>query len=679
MIGAVIRKELATLWVTPVPYVAGALFHAALGLLAVDSFQARSQAVFQPVVPIAAFLLLIVVPILTMRLIADERRSGTLDVLLAIPVRPLPLMAGKWLAAFASVLVVLAPVMVHVVLLMWWGEPDAGPIVAGLIGLVLLSAATVAVGMVASSLTSSQPVAALSASFVLMAAWFVRPSTDSIALRTVTARLSLNERIRTFAAGGIDLGDTSFLVAVTAVALLAASASVFARRSGRPRSRRLAAMTAAAVLLMVVQWNVDEQRRVVDLTAERSLSLTEETLDIVRQIDQPVTITAFLRPDEPGRDQARSVLDRYEDANRRIQADVVDPDAAPGQLRRLGVDPVFGGVALEQGSEVEVVPAAIEQDLTLGLARLLRGELPRVCVTVGHGELDVDSTLPNGASQAVGRLTDNGYDVFAVDLLAGDALDGCGAVVVLAPATPLGADAVAAVEAHLDADGRLAVFAEPGFETGLEPLAQRAGIELLGGVVAEGDPGSVFSDDPTAPLVRRYSSASPIVRNLPPTFFVTVGGIEVSDDDPNDDPDGVAAGYDPVRLADSSPESLLIADISADETTATPGPITIAAASERSANVDGRVRRSRLAVVADGDVVSNAFVGEAGNSALLVQMIDWLTVDDDLVSVTSNLAQPRPLLFTDARRGYARLLTAGLVPGAFLLVGAFVFVVRRGR
>ena len=157
-------------------------------------------------------------------------------------------------------------------------------------------------------------------------------------------------------------------------------------------------------------------------------------------------------------------------------------------------------------------------------------------------------------------------------------------------------------------------------------------------MVAEGDPGSVTSDDPTAPLVRRYSSASTIVRNLPPTFFVTVGGIEVSDDDPA----AVDAGYDPVRLADSSPESLLIADISADETTATPGPITIAAASERSANVDGRVRRSRLAVVADGDVVSNAFVGEAGNSALLVQMIDWLTVDDDLVSVTSNLAQPRP-------------------------------------
>lgn len=672
MIAAVVRKELATLWVTPVPYVTGAVFHVALGLLAIDSFQARGQAVFQPVVPIAAFLLLIVVPILTMRLVADERRSGTLDLLLAIPVRPFPLMAGKWLAAFVTVLVVLAPVAMHVVLLAWWGEPDRGPIVAGLIGLVLLSAASVAVGMLASSLTSSQPVAAVSASFALLAAWFVRPSTDSVVLRTLTARLSLNERMRTFAAGGVDIGDTSFLLTATAVALVAASASVFALRGRRPAPLRFAVSGGIVVALVAVQWTIDEQRRVIDLTEESSLSLTAETLEIVRLIDRSVTITAFLRPDEPGRDQARAILDRYEDANRRIQADVVDPDSAPGELRRLGVDPVFGGVALEQGATVELVPAAIEQDLTLGLARLLRGDLPRVCVTTGHGELDVDSTLPNGASAAIGRLSENGYEVFSVDLLAGDPLDGCGAVLVLAPAVPLGADAVDAVESFLEADGRLAVFAETGFETGLERMTARAGIELLGGVVAEGDPASVFADDPTAPLVRRYSSASPIVRNLPPTFFVTVGGIEVSDD-PLD------SGYDPVRLADSSPESLLIADIAADETTATPGPVTIAAASERSANVDGQIRRSRLAVVADGDVVSNAFVGEAGNSALLVQMVDWLTVDDDLVSVTSNLAEPRPLLLTDARRGYARLLTAGLVPGAFLLAGAFVFVVRRGR
>lgn len=671
MIRAVVRKELATLWVTPIPYVTGAVFHAALGLLAVDSFQSRAQAVFQPVVPIAAFLLLVVVPIFTMRLVAEERRSGTLDVLLAIPVRPLPLIAGKWIAAFGSVVVVLLPVSLHAVLLAWWGDPDPGPIIAGLLGLLLLTAGAVALGILTSSLTGSQPVAALTASFVLLAGWFLRPATDSVTFRTVTARLSLNERIRTFAGGGVDLGDVSFFVALTVVPLLVAAALVFARRGRQPGTRAVAVLGLVAVVLVGLQWTIDEQRRVIDLTAESSLSLTDETIDIVGRIEEPVAITAFLRPDEPGRDEARAVLDRYEDRNRRIQASIVDPDEAPGELRRLGVDPVFGGVALEQGEAVEIVPSAIEQDLTLGLARLLRGDLPRVCVTAGHGELDTASRLPNGASSLVRLLADNGYETFTVDLLAGAPLDGCGAVLVLAPASTLGASAVASLTEHVEADGRVAVFAEPGFDSGLDSLLADAGLRLLQGVVAEGDPDSVFSGDPTAPLIRRYSSANPIVRNLPPTFFVTVGGIEVDDE--------VMSGYDPVRLADTSGSSVLVEDLAATDPTAIPGPITVAAASEKSANVDGQIRRSRVVVFADGDLVANSFIGEAGNSQFVVQTVDWLTVDDDLVSVSSNLAEPRPLLLTNARRDYARLLTVGLVPAVFLLAGGFVFFVRRGR
>lgn len=670
--GAVVRKELATLWVTPIPYVTGALFHAALGLLAVDTFQSRAQAVFQPVVPIAAFLLLVVVPIFTMRLIADERRSGTLDVLLAIPVRPLALIAGKWIAAFVSVVVLLVPVSLHAVLLAWWGDPDLGPVVSGMFGLALLAAAAVAVGILASSLTSSQPVAALTASFVLLAGWFLRPATDSVTFRTLTARLSLNERIRTFAGGGIDLGDASFLLALTAVPLLSAAALVFARRGRRPGTRPLVVIGLAAVLLLVAQWAVDEQRRVLDLTAESSLSLAAETLEVIDGVDEPVTVTVFLRPDEPGRDEARALLDRYEEHNRRIEASIVDPDDAPGEVRRLGVDPIFGGVALEMGDDLEIVPAPVEQDLTLGLARLLRGDLPRVCVTTGHGELDTGSTLPNGASSLVGMLTDNGYEVFVVDLLAGASLDGCGAVLVLAPATSLGAAAADELARHLDADGRVAVFAEPGFDIGLDPLLATAGLRVLPGIVAEGDPDSVFSGDPTAPLIRRYSSASPIVRNLPPSFFVTVGGIGVVDDE-------LASGYDPTRLADTSGSSVLVDDLTDEDASATPGPITVAAASERSGNVDGDIRRSRVVLVADGDVVANSFVTEAGNGQLLVQTVDWLTVDDDLVSVSSNLAEPRPLLLTSARRAYARLLTVGLVPAMFLVVGGFVFLVRRGR
>lgn len=671
MIGAVLRKELVTLWVSPVPYVTGAVLHVALGLLAVDTMQAREQAAFQPLVPIAGFLVLVAVPVLTMRVLADERRSGTLDVLLAVPVRALPLVVGKWLAVWITVLVVLTPLGFHVLLLSWWGDPDTGPVLTGLLGLALLAGAAVAVGVATSSLTSSQAVAALSSSFVLLLGWFLRPSSSSVSLRTVTARLSLNERLRSFAAGGIDSGDVTFLLALLVIGLFVAAAVVTVLGGRRPRRLAAAVLGATAVVIGVVQWNVDDRRRLVDLTEEQALTLSGQTREVLDALDHAVTITAFHRDDAPGRAEAAALLDRYEAANRRIDARVVDPGDVPGEVRRLGIDPTVGGVALESGDTVETVPSAIEQDLTLGLARLVRGELPTVCLARGHGELDPESELATGFSKGAGLLTDNGYELRSVDLLTGGVPDGCAALLVVGPSEHLGRS-LDRVDTYLeDTDGRVGVFLEPGFDSGLDGVLGDHGIEVLDGIVVEGDPESVFAGDPTAPLVRRYSSASPVVRNLAPTFFVTVGGLEVIDED--------VPGRTVARLADTSPGSLLVEDVTAAETEGTPGPITVAAASETSANRGGRPVRRRVVAVADTDVVSNAFVGEAANGRLLVQLTDWLTVDDDLVSVTANLAAPRPLVLTEARRDYARLLTAGLVPAAHLLAGAMVWALRRRR
>ncbi len=131
------------------------------------------------------------------------------------------------------------------------------------------------------------------------------------------------------------------------------------------------------------------------------------------------------------------------------------------------------------------------------------------------------------------------------------------------------------------------------------------------------------------------------------------------------------------RLADTGASSLLIEDPHADAGSARPGPITVMAAADDSQNIDGVVHRQRLVLVADADFASNAFVGEAGNARLLVQAVDWLTVDDALVSISSNLTEPRPLVLTDARRSYALALTAGIIPGLALVAGAFVWALRR--
>jgi len=668
MIWATVRKELVSLWTSPVPYVVGALVSGAVGVLFVDTLRAREQAVFQPMVPLAGFLILAVAPALSMRTLADESRSGTLDVLLASGASAARLVLAKWIATVVTLVALLLPLSVHAALLLWWGEPDVAPMVTGAIGLILLAALATAVGVAASSLTSSLPVAAMGSFVVLLLAWFIHPSPESASLRTLSARLSLSDRVRGLASGAIDTGSVAFFVTTTVVCLIVARAAVARRRADRHlRSVAVAAGLVAAVAL--TQAWVDDHDRLIDLTAGRTLSLSSETKSLLRALPASVDITAFISHDEPGRVEAVALLDRYERTHRNVTARVLDPLARPGEVQRLGIDPMVGGVALELGDEVELAAAVTEQDLTLALARLVRGELPRVCVTTGHGELDATSTLSNGLSRATGVLRDNGYEVGTVDLLVEPSVPpDCGAVVVAGPATSLAPAGSALREWHR-ADGRLLVLAESDLDAGLDEVLRGSGLRLLGGIVAEADPGSVIAGDPTAPIIRRYGSANPVVRSLPPTFLVGTGGIELDETH--------EAGRTVNRLADTSAASLLLAEPYGDRSDARTGPITVMAAVDASRNVEGTIHRRRLVVIADADFATNAYIGEAGNARLLVQAVDWLTVDESLVSITSNLAAPRPLELTAARRTYALLLSAGVLPGLLLVSGAVVWALRR--
>lgn len=230
MIRAVVRKDLVSLFTSPIPYVVGAGFQAVLGLLMVDQLEVRAQAVLQPLFPLAGFLVILVVPTLTMRALAEERRTGTLDQLLAVPVASRPLVVAKWLAAWLTALAVLAPAGLFAVLVGLWGSPDVGPVVTGFLGLALLAALAAAVGVLTSACTESQPVAAMTALFATVVAWFAHVGGEATGDTGLLAAVSLSERLRLFAGGAIDTGDVVFFVAATLGALLVAGTVLDVRR-----------------------------------------------------------------------------------------------------------------------------------------------------------------------------------------------------------------------------------------------------------------------------------------------------------------------------------------------------------------------------------------------------------------------------------------------------------------
>jgi ABC-2 type transport system permease protein len=225
-----LRKELAVLWGSPLPYVMGALFNVVLGILVVNQLEGRDQALLQPLFPVAGFLLVIVVPVLAMRVFAEEARSGSLDVLLAVPVPLGPLVAAKWLAVWLTTLAVLLPSTLFVVLVSLWGDPDMGPVVGGYIGLVLLAAALAGVGVLASSLTSSQGLAAVGALLVALLLWFSSSPDESGGAGGLLVRLSISERLRGFAGGVVDSADAGYFVVILVASLALAVVATAARR-----------------------------------------------------------------------------------------------------------------------------------------------------------------------------------------------------------------------------------------------------------------------------------------------------------------------------------------------------------------------------------------------------------------------------------------------------------------
>jgi ABC-2 type transport system permease protein len=173
-------------------------------------------------------LALLVVPVVTMRLLAEERRSGTLEMLITLPVRDSDVIVGKYLGALGLILtVVLATLAYPMVMFKWpWnlGPLDWQAVLAGYFGLVLFAAAAVAIGLLITALTESQAIAFFITFFVLGVLWFLGGIASALGggLGTVLQYLSFDTRLDGFSRGLIDTRDVVFFLTVTAVALMVA-------------------------------------------------------------------------------------------------------------------------------------------------------------------------------------------------------------------------------------------------------------------------------------------------------------------------------------------------------------------------------------------------------------------------------------------------------------------------
>ncbi|MBL9100148.1 MAG: Gldg family protein [Myxococcales bacterium] len=723
----VARRELLSLFVTPLAYLVGTLFllnqgwNFALLLRVLNDPLAAPGPVMQFYFGGSFFIfwlpVIFLCAALSMRVLAEERRQGTLEALLTAPLSASQIVLGKFAGAYLFYVALWLPTAAFYLLLAGAGaRPEAGPVLAGYLGVLLVGASFISVGVLTSALARSQLAAAI-ATFVtctiaVMAGLLV-DQVDAGALAEALRFTSLLAMMQELAQGVVDPRWPWIHLGLAAVLLAAAVVAVNPRRRGEHGLQvGLLALLCGALTVLAARHG---ER--ADWTAGHVYALSERARAVLAGLTAPVDVSVVVpttigggRPN-PLAAELREVLARMAAVTPNLRVRFVDPDrdhtaaaAAIGDFGLSGRELADGVVLVRAGHGAalrkahllpgDLVTFATGPDVQTSGPRVreFRGEEalltrflgvtdPRrlvVCATQGHGEPALDSLEPySGYAHLRDLLRDSGVDVRPADLDAAAGLQGCDIALVAGPQGPLPGLHAQALERFAAAGGDLLVLAgavllrgkDDLAPHGLEPLLARYGVTTGARVVVDPTPmagGTPFlaftlrdgwGDHPITTSLVGQSMSLLQVRELdlqPPAVPLLTTT------------DAGHAEADLAGFVAGEPPSL-------DLTTDRPGPLPVAAASELAG--------SRLVVVASADFALNALlrddiVYDRGRDFLL-GAVGWLGQREALLGL-----RPRPrehvklVLQPEQLERMIWMCLVGL-PGFAVLLGALVLWRRR--
>lgn len=226
------RRELRSYFNSPVAYIVVTVFLVIAGFLFFTQALLDGQATIRPLFDITPLLFVFIAPAITMRLLAEERRSGTFQLLITLPLRDRDVVLGKFLGALGLLATAVALTLVYPLTLSRLGDLDQGAVVGGYLGLVLMGGSYLALGLMASAWTRNQIVAFIVAFAISFALFMMGRMSAHVppALAPVVEYLSLSSHFENIARGVIDTRDLLYYASMIAGCLFIAVQSLASRQ-----------------------------------------------------------------------------------------------------------------------------------------------------------------------------------------------------------------------------------------------------------------------------------------------------------------------------------------------------------------------------------------------------------------------------------------------------------------
>jgi len=461
-------------------------------------------------------------------------------------------------------------------------------------------------------------------------------------------------------------------------------------------------------VLGAANWLANRHNKSYDSTSNKRFSLSEQTAKVVKGLNRDITITYFDKTTEFSR--ARDLLDRYNNLSTRLHIDYVDPDKKPQIAKAAGVR-TYGSIYIDSGMRKEEAKSLTEEDINGALIRSLKSGERNVCFVSGSGEHSLDESGRTGYSSVKESLEKNNYKTRTISLLqavqAGSATTpaavklgqpaappaanmpkpevpkDCTVLVVAGPKYDYTQPEVDAIKAYVESGGRALFLIDPPLKLGredysgspaLSAVIQTWGVTLDKNLALDtSGVGQIFGLGPEVPLVTSYES-QPIVRDLKETAtaFPLARTMDVKSPDK-----GTAEKLFSTGTNSYATTRINSAEIRIDPKTDKKGPLTLGAAGTYNSPGGDRSKEGRFVVVGSSNWVTNNILRFNGNRDLFLNMMNWLSSDEDLISIRPKEAEDRRLNITGRQMSVLFYSSMVFLPLIVVLSGFAVWARRR--
>ncbi len=451
----------------------------------------------------------------------------------------------------------------------------------------------------------------------------------------------------------------------------------------KARQTKFWAYTTVYVLIVVavvggLNFLADRYNKSYDTTSSKKFTLSDQTIKIAKNLKQPVTITYW---DQPTKFQAaEDLLDRYKNLSPEINVEYMDTDKKRTQALAAGVK-TLGTIFINVGNKQQEAKSLTEEEVTGAMVRALKGGERTACFLIGAGEHSSDDAEQNGYSAIKDALEKNNYKTQTLQMIPKPEIPAsCTIAIIGGPQHEYLQPEADAIKNYVENGGRALFMLDPPLKFAKTDISDNEPLMKVlegWGVTPEKDlvldtsgVGQLFGLGPEFPLVTAYESHA-IVRDMKdtPTGFPIARSLEVK----NGDKTTVEKLFETTEnsFATMNLQSAEIKQSKDDKK----GPLILGAAG--TYNTGKENGNGRFVVVGSSRWVTNGFLRFNGNRDLFLNMINWLSSDEDLISIRPKEPTDNRLNMTARQMNVVEYTSVFMIPLLIIAAGVGVWWKRR--